>query len=408
MTVIFMILSGGRAALGVERWPFCESNLPRSISNVQRSSADGITLLDLNHIFLFVAVISPLLVLGRAWRPGSGFTGWRIAAIAVLFVTGVTWFVNRSLAGYIGGSVWFVVLFLPAVGLKKVTELFDQRRYRAAKNLATAIYPLHPTADLRRQLQVFRLLESQQPNPCAGELPLPSTASRTARPNLLNSAPAVFFLIAANAIVFVIEIVRHGTDNVEVLHRLGAVDLYSVVVGHQVLAIADRAISALRHRPFGIQSVCSLCPRATAGAHHRDIAIRHLLSDLGSWILRRGRHSHHDENRATRRAGRGVRLHHGNCRSLGRISPAPSPVTSFAAATPEYSHDCRDPDRVRLVDSPGQHGRACLRVDHRFLGGPPFGVKGCYLMLNCDGRLAALNFFDRIWVPIGDAYVSDL
>jgi len=45
--------------------------------------------LDLNHIFLFIAVTTPLLVLARAWRPEGIFRGWRIAAVIVLAITGV-------------------------------------------------------------------------------------------------------------------------------------------------------------------------------------------------------------------------------------------------------------------------------------------------------------------------------
>ena len=79
--------------------------------------------MNLNHIFLFLAVISPLLVLARAWRPGPIYRGWRVAALVVLVITGVTWIFFRSAAGYIGGGAWFAFLFLPAIGLRKVTEL---------------------------------------------------------------------------------------------------------------------------------------------------------------------------------------------------------------------------------------------------------------------------------------------
>ena len=61
---------------------------------------------DLNHIFLFLAVISPLLVLARGWRPGAPYHGWRIAAIVVLGVTAVAWILAPRTAGYIGGLVW--------------------------------------------------------------------------------------------------------------------------------------------------------------------------------------------------------------------------------------------------------------------------------------------------------------
>ena len=58
--------------------------------------------MDLNHIFLFLAVISPLLVLARGWRPGAPYHGWRIAAIVVLGVTAVAWILAPRTAGYKG------------------------------------------------------------------------------------------------------------------------------------------------------------------------------------------------------------------------------------------------------------------------------------------------------------------
>jgi hypothetical protein len=44
---------------------------------------------DLNHVFLFLAVVSPLLVLARAWRPGGPTHGWRIAALIALTITSI-------------------------------------------------------------------------------------------------------------------------------------------------------------------------------------------------------------------------------------------------------------------------------------------------------------------------------
>src|SRR5206468_7098479 len=79
-------------------------------------------LVDLNHIFLFLALVSPVAVVARGWRSDSGQRSWRIAAGVVLAVTGVSWVLIRDQAGYIGAGAWFALLFLPAIGLKKMTE----------------------------------------------------------------------------------------------------------------------------------------------------------------------------------------------------------------------------------------------------------------------------------------------
>ena len=56
----------------------------------------------------------------------------------------------RDAAGYIGGGAWFVLLFLPAIGLRKMTELATQGDYKSAANLGAALQILHPSADVAR------------------------------------------------------------------------------------------------------------------------------------------------------------------------------------------------------------------------------------------------------------------
>jgi len=119
-------------------------------------------MVDLKHIFLFIAVVSPLVILARAWRPGGPYRGWRIAALIVLAITGVSWIFLREHAGYIGGGAWFAFLFLPAIALRKVTELAARQRYKPARRLATAVQILHPSAGLREQIALFRALESRR------------------------------------------------------------------------------------------------------------------------------------------------------------------------------------------------------------------------------------------------------
>jgi hypothetical protein len=115
--------------------------------------------IDLNRIFLFLALASPLAVLALNWRPDTAYRGWRIAAIVVLAVTSAAWLFFRSEAGYIGGGAWVALLFLPAISLKRMSELAAAGNFKAARRLATAVYWLHPTDDLRQQIQLFRQFE---------------------------------------------------------------------------------------------------------------------------------------------------------------------------------------------------------------------------------------------------------
>ena len=83
---------------------------------------------DLNHIFLFLAVVSSLLVLARAWRPGQRVSWLAYRCTSCAGNNRVSLVFLPSAAGYIGGFAWFALLLLPAIGLRKMTELAAQGR----------------------------------------------------------------------------------------------------------------------------------------------------------------------------------------------------------------------------------------------------------------------------------------
>jgi membrane associated rhomboid family serine protease len=182
--------------------------------------------LDLNHIFLFIAVVSPLAVLARAWRPGGAYRGWRIASFVVLAVTGMAWLFFREQAGFIGSGVWFALLFLPAIGLRRVAELAARHRYRAARRIATALQFLHPSDELRRQVHLLRILESGEKT---GVPPTPTAASIQDRRPRVRDAPAVLAFIFLNVVAFLVEISYGDLTEPLTLHRLGALEPYFVI-----------------------------------------------------------------------------------------------------------------------------------------------------------------------------------
>ena len=182
--------------------------------------------MDLNHIFLFLAVISSFLVLARTWRPSAPYRGSRVAALAVLAITGIAWLFWRSAAGYIGGSAWFVLLFVPAMGLRQMTELAARGNYRSARKIGTVLQILHPTSELRDQVQLLSRLESQANHSAR------SVEYKTARGSglaELRKAPAVLILILLNAGAFLLEISAGDWNDPDVLHRIGAIDANSVI-----------------------------------------------------------------------------------------------------------------------------------------------------------------------------------
>ena len=170
-------------------------------------------------------------MLARAWRPGAPYHGWRLVALVVLAVAGLAWLISPDIAGYIGGGAWFFLLFLPTMGLRKMTQLAAHGDYQSAAKLGMALQVLHPSAELRERVRVLRHLES---NPA---VPTGSSSVRThhrmtssTRRTQFRSAPAVLVLILLNVLMFFVEIFVGDWNDPEVLHRVGALETYAVVV----------------------------------------------------------------------------------------------------------------------------------------------------------------------------------
>jgi len=239
---------------------------------------------DLNHIFLFVAVITPLLILARAWRPGGTYRGWRLAALIVLGITGVSWVLFREQAGYIGGGAWLALLFLPAIGLRKTSELAAQRRYKSARRIAALLQIVHPTAELREQIRFFRALESRESKSTQPVLPVSAQNATQDRHRRLQNAPAVLVFIVLNILAFLVELARGGLSDPEGLHRLGALDPYSVIIDREywrlftALFLHYNAI----HLLFNLFALYVLGPALERTIGSARFSLCYLISGLGS------------------------------------------------------------------------------------------------------------------------------
>lgn len=131
--------------------------------------------MDLNRLFLFVVVVSALLVLARSVRRPHSLP-W-ICASLVLVITGVAFFFAPHFAGWIAITAWILILLLPAT-------ISNWRR----------------------------------------------GAGRGQR---LSLTPVVTVLMIANALMFVVEMALGGSMNPETLHRLGELDSAAVWFGHE-------------------------------------------------------------------------------------------------------------------------------------------------------------------------------
>ena len=241
--------------------------------------------MDLNHIFLFLAVVSPLLVLARAWRPGGTYRGWRIAALVVLAITGIGWVFSRSAVGYIGGGAWFALLFLPAIGLRKMTEFAARGDYKSARKLGVALQILHPSAELREQVRLFRHLESRQNNqPAIRSVPIGHESTQQIRRHYFRHAPAVFILILLNAAAFLFEISFGDWNDPDVLHRIGALEPYAVVVQGEYWRLFTALFlhGGFAHLLFNLFALYVLGPPLERSIGAVRFALCYLISGLAS------------------------------------------------------------------------------------------------------------------------------
>ncbi|MEO6969853.1 MAG: rhomboid family intramembrane serine protease [Chthoniobacterales bacterium] len=117
-------------------------------------------MIDFNHILLFIAIVSPLIRLARIARLRNRRNrGWRIAAVIVLAASAISWFFLPALAGYIGGTLWCLLLVLPSVAEGKIDELLLARRFAWARRLAVVRRILHPWEDSPNRPSLLRDLE---------------------------------------------------------------------------------------------------------------------------------------------------------------------------------------------------------------------------------------------------------
>jgi membrane associated rhomboid family serine protease len=237
---------------------------------------------NLNHIFLFLAVISPLVVLARAWRPGGPYRGWRVSALVVLVITAVAWILVPTVAGYIGGLAWVVLLFLPAIGLRKMTELAARGDYKSAGMLGTVLQILHPTTEVRDQVRLFQQSESHQSHPAAfASMPV---ADRVRRGSQLRSAPAVLVLILLNVLAFLFEISVGDLNDPEILHRAGALDPYAVVAQGEYWRLFTALFlhGGFTHLLFNVFALYVLGPPLERAIGSFRFAVCYLVSGLAS------------------------------------------------------------------------------------------------------------------------------
>ncbi|MGI9113444.1 MAG: hypothetical protein DLM52_00730 [Chthoniobacterales bacterium] len=190
--------------------------------------------MELNHLLLFTAVASSLLVIWQSFRARNPRV--RLAAASVLVASAAAWFVARSLAGWIALGAWCAFLLVPA---------WRRHRFRAARD----------------------------------------PSYRAPRPSLTVS-PVVLTLIVLNTAAFLAELLFGGPTNPRTLNRLGWLDTDWVLFAHQYW----RMFTALflhygaLHLIVNMFALLILGPALERQIGRVAFAACYLLSGLGSSI----------------------------------------------------------------------------------------------------------------------------
>ena len=238
-------------------------------------------MLDLNRLLLFIAVATPLAVLARTWRSQRHQRAWRLAALAVLVVAALSWFLVRRYAGFIAGGAWLALLFIPAVGMRQVAVLAQRRRFRQARHLATILRVFHPSSGLDHEIELLRMYEAR-PDLSTYSFPARRRDERTR----LRSAPAVLTLILINAAAFVFEISHKNWQDWAGLHRLGALEPFAVIYQHQYWRILTALFlhAGLLHLVFNLFALWVLGPPLERAIGTLRFCVCYLLSGVGSSV----------------------------------------------------------------------------------------------------------------------------
>lgn len=97
--------------------------------------------MDFNILLIQLVLFSCVFSLIRKPRLPKG---WQMVSGGILAVLGVTFLLVPSLAGWISGGLWAVLVLVPSLGFLKVNQLFYQERYSQARRLALGLRCLHP------------------------------------------------------------------------------------------------------------------------------------------------------------------------------------------------------------------------------------------------------------------------
>ena len=114
--------------------------------------------MNLNQLLVWFVICICIVLLIRAllFRQKKG---WFIVYGLILGVTVAMSYLAPTIAGFIGGSLWGLFVFLPLIGFLKVNQMVDEQRYAQAYRLANYLRWVHPADGWLEQPDILKALE---------------------------------------------------------------------------------------------------------------------------------------------------------------------------------------------------------------------------------------------------------
>ena len=212
-------------------------------------------MIDLNHILLFIAVVSPLILLARIIRLRNPRNrGWRIAALIVLAACALAWFLAPAFAGYVGGTFWCLLLLVPSLAERRIDDLLLAQDFARARRVALVRRMLHPWEDTPHRPSLLYCLELAASGRL--DLALDRLAAERARPTPAGRfATALTFALTENW-AGLVSWCRH---DLALAHHPAIYSLYLRALG-ETGAVDDLVYDLAAHTETGEPSPASTSP----------------------------------------------------------------------------------------------------------------------------------------------------
>jgi rhomboid protease GluP len=115
--------------------------------------------MNLNHIIVWTVCLSSIALLIRSVRVSGGQDrGWIVICLGIVALAIATHAAEPAWSGAIAGGLWLLLIVIPLVGMRRLTQHLVQYRFHSAKRWAIALSWLHPADGWPDQVPILQAL----------------------------------------------------------------------------------------------------------------------------------------------------------------------------------------------------------------------------------------------------------